>query len=122
MRHLRLPFDEPEFLQKSVAFAGDAWVERYYNVKASDRTKVFVMADELGPTPGKREAYERANVWQLYTALAGGPDRIRFIALWNGEKSGKRGGTDHMIEAVRKRSGRVSVIDAKALLEQTKQK
>ena len=119
---LRLPFDEAEFLQKSVAFAGDAWVDRYYSAKASDCTKVLIMPEELGPTPPKRDPYERANLWQLYTALAGGPDRIRFIALWNGETSGKPGGTDHMIEAVRKRSGRVSVIDAKALLEQTQRK
>ena len=74
------------------------------------------MPEELGATPRKREPYERANLWQLYTALAWGPDRVRAIALWNGDKSGKRGGTDHMIEAVRKRSGRVYVIDTNALL------
>lgn len=119
---LRLPFEEPQFLEKSVALAGDDWIERYYKVKSSDRTKVLVMPDELGPTHSQRDPYERANLWQLYTALAGGPDRVRFIALWDGEKSGKRGGTDHMIEAVRKRLGRVSVIDSKALLQQTKQK
>ena len=118
---LRLPFDEPEFIDKSIAFADADWVDRYYKVKSSDRTKIFVMPDELGPTPARRDPYERANLWQLYSALAGGPERIRFIGLWNGEKSGKRGGTDHMIEAVRKRSGRVSVIDAKTLLELTKE-
>jgi tetratricopeptide (TPR) repeat protein len=118
---LRLPFAEPEFLEKSVAFAGDDWVERYYKVKSSDRTKVLVMPDELGPTPPARDPYERANLWQLYTALAGGPDHVRFLALWDGEKSGKPGGTDHMRDAVRKRSGRVFVIDSKALLQQTKQ-
>ena len=116
---LRLPYAEPEFLQKSVAFAGDGWVERYYDVKSSDRTVVYEMPTELGPAPANRDAYERANIWQLYTALAGGPDRVRFIALWDGDRSGKPGGTDHMIEAVRKRSGRVSVIDSKALLQQT---
>jgi hypothetical protein len=116
---LRLPFEEPEFLEKSVAFAGAEWVERYYQVKSSDRTKVLQMPQELGPTPANRDPYERANLWQLYTALAGGPDRVRFIALWDGEKSGKPGGTDHMIDAVRKRSGRVSIIDAKTLLERT---
>ena len=117
---LRLPFEEAEFLEKSVAFAGAEWVERYYHVKSSERTKVLEMPQELGPTPPQRDPYERANLWQLYTALAGGPDRVRFIALWDGEKSGKPGGTDHMIDAVRKRSGRVSIIDAKTLLGQTR--
>ena len=115
---LRLPFAEPEFLEKSVAFAGDGWVERYYEAKSSERTQVFEMPTELGPAPAHRDAYERANIWQLYTALAGGPERVRFIALSDGAQSGKPGGTDHMIEAVRRRSGRVSVIDAKALLQQ----
>lgn len=120
---LRLPFQEPEFLQKSVAFAGEGWVDRYYRVKsATDQTRVFVMPDELGPPPGKRDPYERTNLWQLYAALAWGPERVRFIALWNGEKSGKRGGTDHMIEAVRKRSGRVYVIDTNALLQEARQR
>lgn len=120
---LRLPFHEPEFLQKSVAFAGEHWVDRYYRVKsAADQSTILVMPDELGPTPGKSDPYERANLWQLYSALAWGPERVCFIALWNGEKSGKQGGTDHMIEAVRKRSGRVYVIDTNALLKETKER
>ena len=47
---LRLAFDEPTFLQKSVAFAGDNWVERYFKVKSNDKTRIYVMPDELGPT------------------------------------------------------------------------
>jgi len=80
------------------------------------------MPDELGPVPPGRDPFERTNLWQLYTALALGPERVRFIALWNGEKSGKQGGTDHMIESVRKRSGRVYVIDTNVLLKETRQR
>ncbi len=116
---LHLPFDEPEFIEKSVAFAGERWVDRYFKVKSAKKTRILVMPNELGPTPLKRDPYERANLWLLYTALAWGPDRVRFIALWNGQKSGKRGGTDHMMEAVRKRSGRVSVLDTNSLLHET---
>jgi hypothetical protein len=114
-----LPYEEPEFIERSVAFAGEQWVDRYYKVKSAPRTKVRIMPDELGPTPASRDPYERVNLWLLYTALAWGPDQVRFMALWNGEKSGKRGGTDHMLEAVRKRSGRVSVLDTNVLLKQT---
>jgi hypothetical protein len=116
---LHLPFSEPEFIENSVAYAGEQWVDRYYKVKSADKAKVLFMPDELGPTPASRDSYERANLWLLYTALAWGPDRVRFIALWNGEKSGKRGGTDHMMEAVRKRSGRISIVDSDVLLAQT---
>lgn len=117
---LRLPFEEPEFLRKSVAFAGEEWMERYYRVKSAPLTRVLAMPQELGPAPPASDPYERANLWQLYAALAEGPERVRFIALWNGEESGKRGGTGHMIESVRKRSGRVYVIDANALLQKTR--
>jgi hypothetical protein len=120
---LRLPFQEPEFLRRSVALADADWVERYYHVKsATGQTKVLVMPDELGPTPANADPYECVNLWQLREALAWGPKRVRFIALWNGEKSGKPGGTDHMIEAVRKRSGQVYVIDTNALLRETQQR
>jgi tetratricopeptide (TPR) repeat protein len=118
---LRLPFEEPDFLVNSVAFAGEEWVDRYYRVKSSPLTRVLAMPQELGSTPAGLDPYERANLWQLYTALAEGPERVRFIALWNGEESGKRGGTDHMIESVRKRSGRVYVIDANALLQKARE-
>jgi len=116
---LLLPFDEPEFIERSVAFAGEQWVDKYYKVKSAARTRIRVMPAELGPTPPNRDPYERANLWLLYTALAWGPDQVRFIALWNGEKSGKPGGTDHMMDAVRKRSGRVSTLDTNVLLQQT---
>jgi hypothetical protein len=114
---LRLPFDEPEFLQNSVAYAGPEWVARYYKIKEAADTKIFLMPRELGATPPDCDPYERANLWLLDTALGSGAERVRFIALWNGVKSGKRGGTDHMIEAVRKRGGRAYVIDTKPLLE-----
>ncbi len=117
---LRLPFNEPEFVGKSVAFAGQTWVDLYYRVRSAPLTKVLLMPQELGSTPPSRDPYERANLWQLYSALAEGPERVRFIALWNGEQSGRPGGTDHMIEAVRKRSGRVYVIDANALLQKAR--
>jgi len=116
---LLLPFDEPEFIERSVAFAGEQWVDKYYKVKSAARARIRVMPAELGSTPPNRDPYERANLWLLYTALAWGPDQVRFIALWNGEKSGKPGGTDHMMDAVRKRSGRVSTLDTNVLLQQT---
>jgi len=115
---LRLPFSEPKFLADSVAFAGQQWVDRYFKVKENEKTTVFIMPDELGATPDNRDAYERANLWQLYTALAWGAERVRFIAFWDGQKSNKRGGTDHMIQAVRESSGRWYVVDSNKVLHE----
>ena len=112
---VRLPFDEPTFLQKSVAFAGDNWVDRYYKMKSDDKTRVYVMLDELGPLPKNANPYARNNLWQLYTALAWGPDKARFICLWNRKGGDGAGGTQHMVETVQKYSGRVYVLDTKKL-------
>ena len=86
---IRIPFDEPEFLKNSVTFADDNWRDRYYAVKNSRFTTVFVMPKELGPTPEGANPYERNNLWQLHTALSMGPER--FISSASGTKKGAMG-------------------------------
>lgn len=112
---VRLPFDEPTFLQNSVAFAGDSWVDRYYKMKSDEKTRIYVMPDELGPTPKNGNPYARNNLWQLYTALAWGPDKVRFVCLWNRKGGDGAGGTQHMVETVQKYSGRVYILDTTKL-------
>ena len=113
--HLHLQFPEPDFLQASVAFAGDAWVDRYYAVRDNPLTTILVQPEELGPLPRGVDPYERNNQWQLYTALAQGPGRVHFIALWNGGGGSGPGGTQHMVETVRHHAGRVSILDTRQL-------
>ncbi|MGH7846834.1 MAG: TRAFs-binding domain-containing protein [Candidatus Binatia bacterium] len=112
---VRLPFDEPTFLQKSVAFAGDHWVNRYYEMKANAKTRLLVMPDALGPLLEGVNAYARNNLWQLYSALAWGPEKVRFVCLWNRKGGDGPGGTQHMVETVQKYSGRVYVLDTQVL-------
>ena len=112
---VRLPFDEPTFLQNSVAFAGDSWVDRYYKMKSDEKTRIYIMPDELGPTPKNANPYARNNLWQLYTALAWGPDKVRFVCLWNRKGGDGAGGTQHMVETVQKYSGRVYILDTTKL-------
>ena len=112
---VRIPFDEPTFLQKSVTFAGDGWVDRYYRMKSDDKTRIYVMTDELGPTPKNSNPYARNNLWQLYTALSWGPDKVRFICLWNRQGGDGPGGTKDMYETVQKYAGRVYVLDTSKL-------
>ena len=112
---LRIPFDEPTFLRNSVAFAPGNWTDRFYQVKGNPNTKLLVMPDELGPTPKEANPYARDNLWQLHAALSWGPDKVRFICLWNRKGGDGPGGTEHMYKTVQKYSGRVYVLDTNVL-------
>lgn len=112
---LRLAFDEPTFLQHSVTFAGDSWVNRFYKVKGAAKTVVLIMPDELGPTPKGINEFARTNLWQLYTALAWGPQKVHFICLWNRKGGDGPGGTEHMYNTVKQYSGHVHILDTTKL-------
>jgi hypothetical protein len=112
---VRIPFDESTFLKESITFAGDHWRDRFYAVKDNPLTRLFRMPEELGPAPQKVNPFERDNLWQLHTALSIGPEKICFICLWNGKGGDGPGGTKHMIDEVRKRSGRVYILDTTTL-------
>jgi tetratricopeptide (TPR) repeat protein len=112
---LRLAFDEPTFLQKSVSFAPGNWTERFFNVKSHPNTTTWVMPEVLGPSPAAANPFARLNLWQLYTSLAWGPEKVRFVCLWNRKGGDGPGGTQHMFETVQKYSGRVYVIDTTSL-------
>ncbi len=119
---LMLPLEEPEFIDRSIlpATDGNAWRERYYAIKEGLPDAPRVMPDELGPLPkiGRDEhasPFERCNLWLLYTALAWGIDKVRFICLWNGAGADGPGGTEHMYNEVKRRTGRVTWLDTREL-------
>jgi tetratricopeptide (TPR) repeat protein len=110
-----IPFDEPIFLRGSVTSAGDQWRDRFYKVKAHPLTRLLIMPEELGPLPKKADPYARNNLWQLYTALAWGPEKVCFICLWDRKEGDGPGGTKHMYDTVLKHSGQVHVLDTTKL-------
>ena len=73
------------------------------------------MPDELGPAPRGVTVFERCNLWLLYTALPYGVDKVRFICLWDGKKGDGPGGTAHMYEEVKERTGQVIWIDSRKI-------
>lgn len=73
------------------------------------------MPQELGPPPRGVSVWERANQWLLHTALAHGPDKARAVVLWDGGGGDGPGGTRHMVEEVRRRTGRVTWVNTRAL-------
>lgn len=116
---LRIPFDKPTFLPKSVTFAGDEWRDRFYKVNDNPKTKLYIMPDEIGVSPPNVNPYSRNNLWQLYTALTYGPQKVRFICLWNGKAGDGPGGTKHMLDEVKKHSGQVYMLDTNELFKKS---
>jgi hypothetical protein len=118
---LHLPFDEPTFIEKSVAYdkpdspLPDRWLERYQRMARHAKSRVRVMPDELGPLPADTDPYERCNLWMLEDALAFGGERVRFICLWDGGGGDGPGGTAHMRSEVRRRGGAEEWIDIRAV-------
>lgn len=113
-----LPFDEPTFLQQSVlsSLDGQQWLERFYALKEKLSLPIRAMPESLGPTPQEVNAYERCNRWLLYSALACGISKLRFITLWNGAGGDGPGGTAHLMRQVQRRTARLEWIDTRTLM------
>ena len=111
------PFDEPEFIQRSVICSDEAWRDRYLKAKAVLTITPGVRAApaELGLPSKGVDPYERCNLWLLYTALSYGISKVQFVCLWDGGGGDGPGGTAHMYEEVKRRTGRVTWIDSRSL-------
>jgi tetratricopeptide (TPR) repeat protein len=115
---VRLAQPEAEFLAKSVTFADPdhRWERSFAAVTSNPATLVLTMPDELGPAPEGVDLHDRCNRWMLNSALSRGLRRVSFITLWDGTPGDGPGGTEDMVELVRKLSGRQPIIiDPKTL-------
>ncbi|HEV3330640.1 MAG TPA: tetratricopeptide repeat protein [Bryobacteraceae bacterium] len=112
-----LPLPEPEFIERSIlpSARGDTWRERYFKLKERLEDPIRVMPDELGALPSGVDPFERCNLWLLYTTLAWGIEKARFVCLWNGGGGDGPGGTEQMYNEVKKRTGQVTWIDTRKL-------
>ncbi len=106
-----LPYPQAEFVDHSVRFAGDEWVERYEKIRQHPNVTIYLQPERLGPCPVETNIYERNNRWAFYTALGYGLKRIRLIVLWNGSGGDGPGGTGHMVQEVRQLGGVVVHLD-----------
>ena len=116
--HWLQPYREPDFIQKSVVNGGEAWRDRYLSAKARLAAPPRAAPAELGEPPknaAEGYPYERCNLWLLYTALACGVDKVRFVCLWNGGGADGPGGTAHMYNEVKRRTGQVTWIDVRTI-------
>lgn len=113
------PLPEPEFIAASVlrCAEGEAWRQRYFALKAALASPPRCLGDELGPAPAGVDVWERGNRWLLNTALAAGIHKVRFVALWDGGGGDGPGGTRHMMDEVRRRTGQVTWLDTRELFK-----
>ena len=112
-----LPLPEPEFIEQSIlpSAGGDTWRKRYFKLKEKLTDSIRILPQELGPLPSGVDPFERCNLWLLYTTLAWGLEKTRFVCLWNGGGSDGPGGTEHMYNEVKQRTGQVTWIDTRKL-------
>jgi tetratricopeptide (TPR) repeat protein len=113
--HLLQPFEEAEFIQKSVIQRSEIWRGRYLAIVQQLQPPPRAAPLELGSPPKGVDPYERCNLWLLYSALTYGIDKVHFICLWNGEGGDGPGGTAHMYREVNDRTGQVSWLDTRKL-------
>jgi len=101
---VHLPFSEPQYIKRNVSFAGDEWVERFYNIRNHPDVNINFQLDHVGKPKSGDDPYERNNRWALYSSLILGIDRVRLIALWDGKtQETDRDGSlvSHMVEEMR---------------------
>jgi hypothetical protein len=109
------PFEEPEFIEKSVSIADADWLNRYRTITSRLETPPLAAPQELGRLPPGMDAYERCNLWLLASALAYGSKKLVFVCLWDGGDGEAPGGTAHMVEEVEKQNGQVIWLNTKEL-------
>lgn len=110
---LYIALEEPAFLEASVDFANSDWRARYFAAK--DRAALHVLPVERGATAAGEDPYERNNLRMLEAATRFGAEKIGFICLWNGQQGDGPGGTRHLMEEVRRGSGRTHWLDTTKL-------
>jgi len=114
---LLLPLSEGEFVAASLlpVVDGAAWQARFRAVVDRLDEPPREAPAALGPlTPGD-DAFVRANLWLLESALAFGADKLTCICLWDGGGGDGPGGTRHLVDAVRAAGGKVVRIDSGSL-------
>lgn len=82
---VHLPVREHAYIKEEVSPGGSQWVERYYNLRNHKNVTIYFQADHIGKVKEGGDAYERNNRWALISSLLRGIDRVRLIALWDGE-------------------------------------
>lgn len=115
---LYLALPRAEFLESSVRFAGNNWVDRFDALYNKLPRKQLAETQELPKWLRGHTEYsfwERNNNWMLQQALSNGGGNITLIALWDGKSGNGPGGTKHLVLETQKLGGRTEIIDMNSI-------
>ncbi|MBN3757375.1 hypothetical protein G3N95_30890 [Paraburkholderia sp. Tr-20389] len=110
-----LPFDEPTFIERSVATGGPRWIALYRRVIEA-AAECVLAEDRCGPLKPGEDPFTRNNLLMLSEAQMIRARALRLLCVWDGERGDGPGGTYDLVKAVRARHGEVRRIDTRALL------
>ncbi|MCL4264530.1 MAG: hypothetical protein KJ069_15005 [Anaerolineae bacterium] len=107
--NIYLPYAEPLYIKQFISYGGDRWVERYYTLRNHPRVSIRFQTERLGKVKKGDNLYERNNRWALYSSLVFGIDRVRMVALWDGNTSTQQDMdgllVNHMVSQMRRMGG-----------------
>jgi len=104
--HAYLPREEADFLDESVCFAGEEWVDLFREV-TGDPNLVLI-----GPDPDmlRLDDPHTANNLRMLDAALVRPGSLHGLFLWDGKGGDGPGGTEHLASAVVEKGGSVNVL------------
>jgi hypothetical protein len=104
--HAYLPREEADFLDESVSFAGQEWVDLFREV-TGDPNLVLI-----GPDPDmlRLDDPHTANNLRMLDAALLRPGSLHALFLWDGKGGDGPGGTEHLASAVVEEGGSVTVL------------
>jgi tetratricopeptide (TPR) repeat protein len=110
-----LPLPESPYIRQFVSPGGDAWVNRFYEIRNHPLVEELYQIENVGMPKDGDDPFERNNRWALYSSLGRGLDKVHLIALWNTHGGDKPKDRDahlvyHMIELMRDIGGPIEQI------------
>ena len=115
---LMLALPRADFVSKSVAFAGNNWVQRFHQL--ANTCEVADQTSRLGKPPADLDVFSRCNLWMLNTARVevGPADHLFSVLVWDEKPTGDGpGGTSDFAARVRDLGGVVEIINPTKLPE-----
>ena len=108
---LRLHSNRETFMEESVAFAGDWWVERFERIASHPNCTTMSLPEQPTGAAARDNKFERTNLWLLQAAGdMAGSGQLHLVTLWDGRPGDGPGGTAHMVAEVQRTGGLVHII------------
>ncbi|MFK7858338.1 MAG: cyclic nucleotide-binding domain-containing protein [Granulosicoccus sp.] len=82
--HVHMPCAEAPYVSQFVSYAGEHWIARYYALRNHPSVNLYYQEERVGTAIDGVDVFERNSRWALYASLVLGVDKLRLVALWDG--------------------------------------